>query len=148
LLQFQQEICFLLYVCTLVAFVPVSFFSQTMSIVENILWSALHFDKVNVIEYGRGNHKWTIQRNWQHRVHKTLIKLTRKSYLLLNMDIQCFKLHKKLEKNWDYLKRRREKTIIRMHKISIQRNWQHRVHKTKKNKHNTIYVLDATISKT
>jgi len=28
-----------------------------------------------------------------------LIKLTRKSYLLINMDIQCFKLHKKLEKN-------------------------------------------------
>jgi hypothetical protein len=22
-------------------------------------------------EYRRGNHKWTIQRNWQHRVHKT-----------------------------------------------------------------------------
>ena len=48
-----------------------------------------------------------------------LIKLTRKSYLFINMDIQCFKLHKKLEKNLNYLKRKREKTIIRMHKISI-----------------------------
>ena len=26
---------------------------------------------INVREYRRGNRKWTIQRNWQHRVHKT-----------------------------------------------------------------------------
>ena len=26
---------------------------------------------INVKEYRRGNHKWTIQRNWQHWVHKT-----------------------------------------------------------------------------
>ena len=26
---------------------------------------------INVSEYRRGNHKWTIQRNWQHVVHKT-----------------------------------------------------------------------------
>ena len=26
---------------------------------------------INVNEYPRGNQKWTIQRNWQHRVHKT-----------------------------------------------------------------------------
>ena len=26
---------------------------------------------INVREYPRGNTKWTIQRNWQHRVHKT-----------------------------------------------------------------------------
>jgi hypothetical protein len=26
---------------------------------------------INVREYRRGNQKWTIQRNWQHRVHKT-----------------------------------------------------------------------------
>jgi hypothetical protein len=27
--------------------------------------------EINVREYQRGNQKWTIQRNWQHRVHKT-----------------------------------------------------------------------------
>jgi hypothetical protein len=26
---------------------------------------------INVREYRRSNKKWTIQRNWQHRVHKT-----------------------------------------------------------------------------
>jgi len=26
---------------------------------------------INVREYRRGNHKWPIQRNWRHRVHKT-----------------------------------------------------------------------------
>ena len=26
---------------------------------------------INVREYRRGNQTWTIQRNWQHRVHKT-----------------------------------------------------------------------------
>jgi hypothetical protein len=25
----------------------------------------------NIREYRRGNTKWTIQRNWQHGVHKT-----------------------------------------------------------------------------
>jgi len=27
--------------------------------------------KLNVRAYRRGNQKWTIQRNWQHSVHKT-----------------------------------------------------------------------------
>ena len=27
--------------------------------------------QINVREYRSGNQKWTIQRNWQHRVHKT-----------------------------------------------------------------------------
>ena len=27
--------------------------------------------KINIREYQRDNQKWTIQRNWQHRVHKT-----------------------------------------------------------------------------
>jgi hypothetical protein len=27
--------------------------------------------QINVREYRRGNQNWTIQRNWQHRVHKT-----------------------------------------------------------------------------
>jgi hypothetical protein len=26
---------------------------------------------MNIREYRRGNQKWTIQRNWQDRVHKT-----------------------------------------------------------------------------
>ena len=28
-------------------------------------------DTINVGEYHRSNRKWTIQRNWQHKVHKT-----------------------------------------------------------------------------
>jgi len=31
--------------------------------------------------------------------------------------------------------------------MTIQRNWQHRVHKRKKNKNTTQYVLDTTIRK-
>jgi hypothetical protein len=27
--------------------------------------------QINVREYRRGNQNWTIQRNWQHMVHKT-----------------------------------------------------------------------------
>ena len=27
--------------------------------------------QINVREYRRGNQKWTIQRNWQHRIHRT-----------------------------------------------------------------------------
>jgi len=30
-----------------------------------------HYHQISVREYRRGNQKWTIQRNWQHRVHKT-----------------------------------------------------------------------------
>jgi len=26
---------------------------------------------INVREYRKGNHKWTIQINWQHKKHKT-----------------------------------------------------------------------------
>ena len=32
-------------------------------------------------------------------------------------------------------------------KLTIQRNWQHRVHKSKKNKNTTQYVLDTTMRK-
>ena len=55
--------------------------------------------QIHVREYRRGNQKWTIQRNWQHRVHKTQDK-----YMLENTE-----------------------GVI---KRTIQRNWQHRVHET------------------
>jgi hypothetical protein len=29
---------------------------------------------INVREYRRGNQQWTIQRSWQHRVHRTIIR--------------------------------------------------------------------------
>ena len=32
---------------------------------------------INTREYRRGNQKWTIQRNWQHRVHKTKTNKTK-----------------------------------------------------------------------
>ena len=37
--------------------------------------------QIHVREYRRGNQKWTIQRNWQHRVHKTQDK-----YMLENTE--------------------------------------------------------------
>jgi hypothetical protein len=33
-------------------------------------YSTQEKDKHNVREYRKGNQKWTLQRNWQHRVHK------------------------------------------------------------------------------
>ena len=35
----------------------------------------------NVREYRRGNQKWTIQRNWQHRVHNTKIHKNTTQYV-------------------------------------------------------------------
>jgi hypothetical protein len=32
-----------------------------------------HFIQINVREYRRGNQNWSIQRNWQHSVHKTKV---------------------------------------------------------------------------
>ena len=34
--------------------------------------------QINVREYRRSNQKWTIQRNWQHSVHKTKTNKTNK----------------------------------------------------------------------
>jgi hypothetical protein len=36
---------------------------------------------INVREYRRGNQKWTIQRNWQYRVHKKQAENKRNKYL-------------------------------------------------------------------
>jgi len=36
-----------------------------------------HRTKINVREYRRGNQEWTIQRHWQHRVHKREEKQTK-----------------------------------------------------------------------
>jgi hypothetical protein len=36
---------------------------------------------INVREYRRGNQKWTIQRNWQHRVHNTKKNTTQYVYV-------------------------------------------------------------------
>ena len=33
-------------------------------------------DKHNVREYRKGNQKWILQRNWQHRVHKKKTNIT------------------------------------------------------------------------
>ena len=33
-------------------------------------------DKHDVREYRKGNQKWTLQRNWQHRVHKKKTNIT------------------------------------------------------------------------
>jgi hypothetical protein len=39
----------------------------------NIIFNKKNYinsSEINVREYGRGNQKWTIQINWQHRVNK------------------------------------------------------------------------------
>jgi len=38
--------------------------------------------QINVREYGRGNQERTIQRNWQHWVHKTMKKKNTTPYVL------------------------------------------------------------------
>jgi hypothetical protein len=38
---------------------------------------------INVREYRRNNHKRTIQRNWQHRVHKKKKKKLKTQYNIL-----------------------------------------------------------------
>jgi hypothetical protein len=44
-----------------------------MTGISRLLGSVIVY-KINVREYRRGNLKWTIQRNWQHSVHKTQYK--------------------------------------------------------------------------
>ena len=72
--------------CTAVYFVPGRFFVLKLAYVGFFLGlfhlfvctavdlvyyriSSLFY--INGREYRRGNHKWIIQRNWQHSVHKT-----------------------------------------------------------------------------
>jgi len=38
--------------------------------------------KTNVREYRRDNQKWTIQRNWQRRVHKTKTNKTKTQHVV------------------------------------------------------------------
>jgi hypothetical protein len=44
--------------------------------------------KINVREYRRGNQKWTIQRTWQHRVHKTKTNKTERGEMLFVFSLQ------------------------------------------------------------
>jgi len=37
-------------------------------------------NKIKVREYQRRNQKWTIQRNWKHRAHKTMKNKTNTQY--------------------------------------------------------------------
>jgi hypothetical protein len=42
----------------------------------------MHLMQMNVRENRRGNNEWTIQRNWQHRVHKAQGKPNKTQYVL------------------------------------------------------------------
>ena len=53
-----------------------------------------HRTKINVREYRCGNQKWTIQRNWQHRVHKTKKNKTNTQYALDIMQINTNNINK------------------------------------------------------
>jgi len=61
---FKAGWCFL---CT------VFFLSSCMVLEQKIL-------QINIREYRRGNKKWTIHRNWKHRVHKTKKNKTKTSH--------------------------------------------------------------------
>ena len=39
--------------------------------IGNVIYVIDKIKKINVRENGRGNQEWTIQRHWQHWVHKT-----------------------------------------------------------------------------
>ena len=48
-----------------------------MDITEKLTtYSTQEKDKHNVREYGKGNQKWTLQRNWRHRVNKKKTNIT------------------------------------------------------------------------
>ena len=38
--------------------------------------------EIHVREYRSGNQKWAIQRNWQHRIHKTKTNKTKTQYTI------------------------------------------------------------------
>jgi hypothetical protein len=40
-------------------------------------------DMINIREYWRDNQKWTIQRNWGHRVHKTKKNKSRQKHNMI-----------------------------------------------------------------
>ena len=50
-----------------------------------LIWNKL---KINAREYQRGNKKWTIQRNWQHRVHMKKKNKTKTQYIT-ELQISC-----------------------------------------------------------
>jgi hypothetical protein len=80
----------------------------------------------------RGNKTWTIQRNWQHRVHKTKKNKTKTQRNWQHRVHKTKKNKTKTQRNWQHRVHKTKKN-----KAKTQRNWQHRVHKTKKNKAKT-----------
>ena len=49
-------------------------FSLTRQLHVNFIMYIFLDTRINVSEYRRGNQKWTIQKNWQHMIHKTKTK--------------------------------------------------------------------------
>ena len=80
--------------------------------------------------------KMEIQRNWQHRVHKT--KKNKTKTIQRNWQHRVHKTKKNktktIQRNWHHRVHNTKKNKTK----TIQRNWQHRVHKTKKTKTKTI----------
>ena len=72
----------------------------------------------------RGNEEWTIQRNWQHLVHKHRTK-TNKTEGQSRMDNP-----EKLTTFGTQDTGRRQTKLRGNEEWTIQRNWQHLVHKT------------------
>jgi hypothetical protein len=49
--------------------------------------------KINVREYRRSNQKWTIQRNWQHRVHKTKRNNSKTQHKIIFLNLHFSKIY-------------------------------------------------------
>ena len=64
------------------------------SLVDN--WISHSNTYINVREYRRGNHKWTIQRNWQYMVHKTII------YVKVVSQMSCPLMHYAYDLHYTY----------------------------------------------
>ena len=52
------------------------------------LYICIHCQSISIREYRRGNRKWTIQRNWQHSVHKTKTNKTKRQHNMCWTPIQ------------------------------------------------------------
>jgi hypothetical protein len=105
----------------------------------NIGYTGHKLRTTNIREYTRSNQKWTILRNWQHRVHRVRYSLTFvvlnlcPVYPMLPVSLDCpFLIARSVFSNvccpW---------LVSTNQKWTILRNWQHRVHRTQveDNKH-------------
>jgi hypothetical protein len=75
ILQSRRSIC--LHQLDLQTIPPIMVQQIKLQTTPETRFYANQYNKINVREYRRGNQKWAIQRNWQHRIHKTQKRQTK-----------------------------------------------------------------------